>query len=371
MSRRNAMRISVVYPERSSGNVDPASLCAHISGLADALTERGHTIALEVLPDDPRKLLGRAVRRLEESWSREPPDMVHAHLWASGLAALTALRQSPSAARIPVLQTFHALETFDEDTAAHRREWLRLEAAVARGVDRIAATSRREVADLVLLGARRRDIDVIPHAVDTELFTPKGDRYPGRGLPRLVAVGPMVPETGFDVAIHALRGLSDAELLIAGGRPPGADKSWTLDAEPEAARLRALATRHGVTDRVELLQLPPREELPALLRSADAVVCTPWHDTPGTTAIEAMACGRPVVGSAVAELLDVVIEGATGVLVPPRNPMALARALRELLHDPIRMDGFGLAAADRARARHSWDRIADEIAQAYLRSVAA
>lgn len=365
------MRVSLVYPERSSGTVDPSSLCAHVTGLADALTERGHDVAIEVLPQDPRKSLGLAVQRLAESWSREPPDLIHAHLWASGLAVLTAQRQSSTAGRIPVLQTFHALDTFDDDTEANRREWLRLEAAVARGVDRIAATSRREVADLVLLGARRRDIDIIPHPVDTKLFTPHGERLPRREAPRLVAVGPLVPETGFDVAIHALRGLSGAELLIAGGRPPGQDDSWTLGADPEAARLQALAAKHGVADRVELLPLPPRDELPALLRSADAVVCTPWHDAPGTASIEAMACGRPVVGTAVAELLDVVIEGATGVLVPPRNPTALARALRELIHDPIRMDGFGLAAADRARARHSWDRVADEITRAYTRIMSA
>ncbi len=364
------MRISLVYPERSSGYVDPSSLCAHVSGLADALAERGHTVTLEPLPHDPRTRPGRAVQQLEKSWSNEPPDLVHAHLWASGLAVLSALRQSPAARRTPVVQTFHALETFDDDTEAHRREWLRLEAAVARGVNRIAASSRRQVADLVLLGARRRDIDVIPHGVDTELFTAKGHRFPRRDAQRLVTVGPMVPESGFDVVVNALRGLPQAELVIAGGRPPGQDESWTLAKDPETARLRALASRGGILDRLELLELPPRDELPALLRSADVVVCTPWHDAPGTAAIEAMACGRPVVGSAVSELLDVVIEGATGVLVPPRDPMALARALSELLRDPIRMDGFGLAAVDRARARHSWDRVTDEITRMYARTMA-
>lgn len=364
------MKISLVYsacPGRAAGNVDPSSVRAHVTDLADSLERRGHEVSVDALRHDPLERMGRTVRKLEETWSKHEPDVVHAHLWSSGLAALAAVRQSSMLREIPVVQTFHSLDPGDRSSKSH--EWIRLEAAVARGVDRIAATSRRELADLVTLGARRRDIDVIPHGVDTDLFTPDGPAAPRSDQPRLVAAGPMISATGFDVAIHAMPGLNDAELIIAGSRPPGAAGRWSLDNDDEAARLRALADKLGVADRIRLTDLPPRHSLPKLLRSADIVVCTPSRETPGTTVIEAMACGRPIVATAVGELLDIVIEGTTGTLVPPRNPTALTRALRELLRDPIRLDGFGLAAADRARVRHAWSRVTDEVTRTYERSL--
>lgn len=364
------MKISLVYsacPGRATGNVDPSSVRAHVTDLAGSLEQRGHTVSVDALRHDPLERMSRTVRTLEKTWSEREPDLVHAHLWTSGLAALAALRQSSALRTIPVVQTFHSLDPGDAPGKSH--EWLRLEAAVARGVNRIAATSRSELADLVALGARRRDIDVIPHGVDTDVFTPDGPDAPKTNGQRLVTAGPMMAATGFDVAIHAMPGLADTELVIAGGRPPGSSGRWSLQKDDEADRLRTLADRLKVADRVHLVDLPPRHSLPELLRSADVVICTPSRETPGTTVIEAMACGRPIVATAVGELLDIVIEGTTGTLVPPRNPTALTRAIRELLHDPIRLDGFGLAAADRARVRHSWARVTDEVTRAYERTL--
>lgn len=366
------MKVSLVYsacPGRTAGNVDPSSVRAHVTDLAESLKGRGYDVTVDALQHDPLERMGRTVRKLEKSWAGDRPDVVHAHLWASGLAALAALRQSAKTRDVPVVQTFHTLEVGDSQSAK-AYEWRRLEAAVAREVNRIAASSRRELSSLVALGARRKDIDVIPHGVDTELFTPDGDVMPRPDEPRLVSVGPMAQDTGFDLAIHALAGLPDTHLVIAGGRPSGHNGAWSLGSDEEAERLRGLADKLGVADRVQLIDLPPRHKLPELLRSADIVVCTPRQDTPGTSGIEAMACGRPVVATATGELLDIVIEGTTGILVPPRNPIALTRALRGLLEDPIRLDGFGLAAADRARVRHAWTRVGDEVARAYERTVA-
>lgn len=364
------MKISLVYsacPGRATGNVDPSSVRAHVTDLAGSLEQRGHSVTVDALRHDPLERMGRTVRKLEETWTERKPDLVHAHLWTSGLAALAAVRQSSTLRKVPVVQTFHSLDP--SDTAGKSHEWLRLEAAVARGVNRIAATSRSELADLVALGARRRDIEVIPHGVDTDVFTPDGPTVARGDDPRLVAAGPMIPAAGFDVAIHAMPGLPDTELVIAGGRPPGTTGRWSLQSDDEADRLRTLADKLNVADRVQVIDLPPRHALPKLLRSADIVVCTPSRETPGTTVIEAMACGRPIVATAVGELLDIVIEGTTGTLVPPRNPTALTRALRDLLRDPIRLDGFGLAAADRARVRHAWARVTDEVARAYERTL--
>lgn len=362
------MKVSLVYsshPGQTAGNVDTDSVQAHVHDLAEALSARGHDVAVEELRHDPVEKMGRAVRDLEKAWSAAPPNLVHAHLWSAGLAALATMHQSPELGRFPLVQTFHALDLPGDGASARAHEWRRLEAAVARGADKIAASSRRQASDLVTLGARRKDIEVIPHGVDTELFTPDGESAPRPDGNRLLAVGPLATRTGFDLAIQAMPALPDVELVIAGGRPAGTNGKWSFAKDGEAARLNELARRLDVANRVHIIEKPPRNELPKLLRSADIVVCTPWHEAPGTAAIDAMACGRPVVATAVGELLDVVIEGATGVLVPPHNPVAVARAIRGLLEDPIRLEGYGLAAADRASIRHSWDRVTEEMVRAY------
>lgn len=362
------MKVLLIYPSRprqADGNVDRDSLHAHVEKLATTLSQQGHDIGIQKLCHDPVQRMGTTQRELQERLSEDRPDIVHAHLWTSGLAALAASRQSNMPARVPIVETFHTLDPTMRGPAARARKWRRLEAAVARNVDRLAASSKRETADLISLGAQRDAISMIPHAVDTEVFKPNGTRPFRTKRRRLVAVGPMAPETGFDVAIQALAKLPDAELVIAAGPPAGESTEWPVLADHEAERLIAIAERLQVTERMRLTAMPERERLPHLLRTAEVVLCTPWHNPPGTSAIEAMASGRPVVASAVGELLDVVIEGTTGVLVPPRNPGALARAVRDLLDDPVRLEGFGLAAVERAQIWHSWDRVGQALAETY------
>ncbi|HEX6196190.1 MAG TPA: glycosyltransferase [Jiangellaceae bacterium] len=362
------MKVVLVYPSRPGqavGNVDRDSLHAHVQKLETTLSDQGHDVSVQKLCHDPVQRMGSTQRELAEQWSEDRPDLVHAHLWTSGLAALATLQQSRIPARVPIVQSFHTLDTFVPESAAQARKWRRLEAAVARSVDQLAASSTREQSDLISLGARRSAISVIPHAVDTDEFKPNGTRPSPSSRRRLVAAGPMAPETGFDIAVQALAKLPDAELVIAAGPPTGESAQWPLAAEHEAERLIAIAERLRVTERIKLIAMPSRERLPELLRSAEIVLCTPWRSAPGTSAIEAMACGRPVVASAAGELLDVVIEGATGVLVPPRRPHALAQAVRDLLDDPVRLEGFGLAAAERAQIRHSWDRVGERLAETY------
>ena len=372
------------------GGVDAGGQNVHVAALATALAAAGHEVTVHTRRDDPtapeRVPLVDGVQvehvpagparelpkddllpwmpafghHLADRWAQDRPDVVHAHFWMSGLAALVATRDLG----VPVVQTFHALGTVKRryqgtaDTSPPQR--LRLEAAVARGADRIVATCDDEVQELVRMGAPRPRIDVVPCGVDLRLFSDAGPALPRTGRRRLVTVGRLVERKGVQTVIQALPRLGDTELLVAGGPDP-----QHLDDDPDVRRLRGVAARHGVGDRVHFLGRVLRPDVPALLRSADVVVTVPWYEPFGIVPLEAMACGRPVVASAVGGLLDTVIPDTTGVLVPPRRPDLLADALGSLLGDPMKLQSLGLAAVDRARSRFGWDRIAAETARTY------
>jgi len=162
--------------------------------------------------------------------------------------------------------------------------------------------------------------------------------------------------------IRALAEVPGAELVIAGG-PSGSDP----DADPANEDLTRLAGDLGVAGRITFAGDVSRTHLPALLRSADLLVSGAWEDPFGTVALQAMACGTPVAASAEGMVGDAVIDGTTGILVPPRQPSVLARRIRHLLTSPLQMDAFSVAAVDRARSRYSWDRIGRETVRAYER----
>ncbi|HWM01881.1 MAG TPA: glycosyltransferase [Actinophytocola sp.] len=338
---------------------------------AEVLTDRGYRVvhvpagpAGDVGKDELLPYMGEFARFLRERWETDPPDVVHAHFWMSGLAAVSATRGLD----IPVVQTFHALGTVErrhldrDDTSPPER--IGTERMLGREADRIAATCSDEVTELTRLGVPRARTSIVPGGVDPDLFRPEGDRMPpGTLTHRLVAVGRLVPRKGFATAIAALRALPDTELVIAGGP----DKAELGDDE-HARFLRSFAESLGVGDQVQLLGRVSREELPALLRSADALVCTPWYEPFGIVALEAMACGVPVVASAVGGLTDTVVDGITGVLVPPRKPRALAGALHHLLTHRTIGEQLGAAGRDRAWARYSWDRVTAELVRVYERA---
>ena len=381
------MRIAMVSehasPLAAVGGVDSGGQNVHVESLARAVARAGHDVTVYTrrdsaeLPDRVRTADGVLVEHLDAGpaapvprdellpfvgqlgselaarFATDPPDLVHAHFWMSGLAALSATRDLD----VPVVQTFHALGVTKrrfqgrQDTSPPVR--IRMERALARDVDRIVATCTDEVGELVRLGAARNRITVVPSGVDVDQFSPDGPAAERGDRPRVLCIGRLVPRKGFDTVIRALVGVPEAELIIAGG--PAADE---LAGDPEAARLTRLAERFGVADRVRLVGAVARPDVPALLRSADLVVCTPWYEPFGIVPLEAMACGVPVVASAVGGFLDTVVDGATGTLVPPRRPDRLAAAMRRLLAEPFWREAYGTAGVDRARSRYSWDRIA-------------
>jgi glycosyltransferase involved in cell wall biosynthesis len=161
-----------------------------------------------------------------------------------------------------------------------------------------------------------------------------------------------------------MRWLPHAELVVAGG--PDATQ---LAHDPEATRLRRHAEELGVADRVRFIGRVTHDELPAHLRAADLVVCLPWYEPFGIVPLEAMACRTPVVGSAVGGLLDTVIDGVTGVLLPPRAPQTAAGAIRDLLADPDLLRRYGTAGAERVDAHYDWARVARATERSYLRAL--
>jgi glycosyltransferase involved in cell wall biosynthesis len=235
------------------------------------------------------------------------------------------------------------------------------ESVIVHSADRILATASDELFELVRLGADRRRVSVIPCGVDLETFRPDGPAAPRcDGFQRVVVVSRLVERKGIGNAISALAAVPRCELMIAGG--PSADR---LDEDEEVRRFRQLARAEGVADRVHFLGALGHEHVPWLIRSADVVACVPWYEPFGMVALEAMACGVPVIASAVGGLVDTVVDGVTGVHVPPRRPDEVAQALRTLLGNPELRTAMGAAGLHRARRRYGWDVIAQATLTAY------
>ncbi|GAA3119950.1 glycosyltransferase [Streptosporangium carneum] len=382
------MRIAMVSehasPLAAVGGVDAGGQNVHVAALAAALAERGHQVTVHTRrtaaaqPDTVRAGPGLTVEHvpagpaaelpkdellpymadfgahLARRWADRPPDVVHAHFWMSGLAALEAARDLG----VPVLQTFHALGTVKRrwqgsaDTSPPER--IAAEAGIGRRVCAVVATCRDEVTELLRMGVAVDRIAVVPCGVDLDLFSPDGPVAPRGPRPRVLSVGRVVPRKGLETVVQALSRVPDAELLVAGGTPQ----------DDEARRLVRMAAAYGLADRVRLLGSVGRAEVPALMRSADALVTVPWYEPFGMVPVEAMACGVPVVASAVGGHLDTV--AGCGVLVPPRRPHVLARALRDLLERPDLRASLAASGERRARSRYGWPKVAARTESVYL-----
>ncbi|MFC4007402.1 glycosyltransferase [Nonomuraea purpurea] len=302
--------------------------------------------AQELAADDVAPYLNEVGEHLSRRWTQERPDVIHAHSWTSGLASVAGAKDLG----VPVTQTFHTFDVSHQD----------LERALGRRANAVIAGSGDEESALIRLGVPRGNIAIVPYGVDTEKFQRRGAIATRGSRKRLLHVGPLTADRGAHTIVRALQGLGDVELIIAGGPEPD-----YLEDDRDARRLRTLAEQLGVADRVTLLGQVKRAAVPKLMRSADAVVSVPREAVTGIVALEAMACGVPVIASAVGAHLDSVIDGVTGLLVPPDRPAATARLARELLWDPTLRTALGYAGADRARSRYSWERVSQELVRVY------
>jgi D-inositol-3-phosphate glycosyltransferase len=371
-----------------------AEQAAHVAGLGRALAAQGHSVVIYARKDAPglpgRETLAPGLtaryikagppapvpadelphyvaeisRYLSARWKKDTPDVVHAHHWTSGLAALLAAREVP----VPIAASFGSLGSAEQRHGVpgpQDRARIRMEAGVARSVTGVLAHTSDEVAGLAALGIPGARVRIVPCGVDTGRFDPEGPAAKRHGDLRLLHVGSLAEHQGLDRLIRALADLPGAELVIAGG--PDHDE---LDSEIAYKKLGKLAAGLGVADRVTFTGRVAAKNLPALMRSADIFVSAATYEPYGAAAISAMACGTPVVANAVGAYSDAVVDGTTGVLLPHGGPEVLVKRIRDLLSTPMKLTAFGIAAADRARSRYPWERISAETVAAYERCLA-
>jgi D-inositol-3-phosphate glycosyltransferase len=310
---------------------------------------------------------------LRSIWQSERPDVVHALRWTSGLAALAAARDLG----IPVVQEFSSLSVTERrdaglpdapaavkaDGASAAR--IRLEPAIGRSATAVVATNSAEVSDLASLGVHRSAIRVVPWGVDTELFTPEGPLATRNGRPRVLTAADLTQRQPLETLMRALTRIPEAELLVVGG-PAEAD----LLENGNYVKLAKFAAALGIADRVIFTGRVEYGAMPPLLRSADLVISTCQYEPSGTTSLQAMACGTPVIAPPVGGHMDAVLDGTTGIILPPDRPALLAQRIRQLLAHPMLVEAYGVAAVDRVRSRYSWDRIAGETLAVYDRVAA-
>ena len=291
-------------------------------------------------------------------------DLIHSHYWLSGVVGLR-LRETWGA---PLVQMFHTLGRLKNAVAqsdAELEPTLRLdeEARIVAQADRVVAANVVERAHLVWhYGARTERIAVIPCGVDTDLFQPM-DPAKAKDLlelppdPMLLYVGRLQPIKGLDTLLEAMTMVPEpARLLIVGGEQDARESA-------HGAALRGSLAALDLERRVHFLSAQPQRRLRLFYAAADATVVPSYYESFGMVALEAMACGSPVVASRVGGLTTTVQEGVTGRLVPEGDAPALAAAITRLLQGS---EGRRLGQqATRWAAEHRWPCVAEAVCRLY------
>jgi D-inositol-3-phosphate glycosyltransferase len=293
---------------------------------------------------------------------RHPVDVLHANYWLSAVAG----HELKHRLGLPLVATFHTLARVKADAGdAEPEARARAEAEVIGCCDAICASNPVEAQQLVeFYGAPPERIELVAPGVHHAFFSP-GDRRGARaalGLddrPTLLFVGRIQPLKGLGVAVETLHRVADrsARLVVIGG-PSGPDGPAEWD------RVRRQVHDLGLADRVRFV--PPQEHhlLSSWYRAADVVLVPSRSESFGLVALEAAACGVPVVAAAVGGLRTLVRHDETGFLVESRDPADMAARVGELLANPHRARAMGAAAAAEAR-RYTWSTTAARLRRIY------
>jgi glycosyltransferase involved in cell wall biosynthesis len=279
------------------------------------------------------------------------PDIVHAHVYSAGLAAIPLARR----ARAPLVLSEHFTGFERGLVTGYERRLARI---AFRTADLVAPVSHELARRLETgFGARPDRIAVVPNVVDTDTFHPESHGRPGAAHdpPRLLSVGTLTAKKGHRDLLDAL-----AQSPLRERRPSlqlvgAGDQRPALEAQSAAAGLD-----------VTFLGERPKAEVAALMRDADLFVLPSHHENLPTVLIEAQASGLPAVASAVGGVPE-VIDSATGRLVAPRDPQALGRAIAEMLEARQQFDPVRIAEA--ARDRYGYEAFAARWSELYARLV--
>jgi len=302
-------------------------------------------------------------------------DVLHSHYWMSGIAAGALADLWPGT---PILQMFHTLGEMknrvarsDEEREGEYR--LEGERQVLRRADRIIAATLAERAQLEwLYKAEARKISVIPPGVDTGHFYPipvdEARQFIGMKPEDriLLFVGRIEPLKGLDTLIRAVACLrlkdlpEPMDLVVIGGDPD----AWPDDMTTEMIRIQKLCDELTVGKMVAFLGRRGQDTLPYYYSAAETVVMPSHYESFGMVALEAMACGTPVIASQVGGLAFLVQDGVTGYTIPDGDDNILCEKLALILGDESLRKKMGRAAADYAR-NYDWEKIARQIVGVY------
>jgi D-inositol-3-phosphate glycosyltransferase len=301
-----------------------------------------------------------------------PYELMHANFFMSGMAAQMVKRKLG----IPFVMTFHALGRVrrlnQKQADAFPDIRFDIEEQLMRDADRIIAECQQDQCDMEQhYGASSERIDIVPCGFDPEEFwqvTPDSRHQLGIGQEEFVMLqlGRMVRRKGVDNVIRAAAILRDkfqipVRLLVVGGNAEQPDPVAT----PELGRLMALTRELGIEHAVTFTGQRQRAQLRYYYSAANVFVTTPWYEPFGITPVEAMACGTPVVGSAVGGIKTTVVDGETGYLVPPNDPHALAEKLAWLHRHPRQAQRMGWAGMQRAYQHFTWRKVAENMSSVY------
>ena len=332
--------------------VEPGFRVVHVEAGPSDLPKEGLPAVVDVF----------AAGVMDDLERRGGADLVHANYWLSGVAGLRLKHELG----LPLVSTFHTLarvkaEGGDREPA--RRE--RAETDVMACADAICVSSTEEARQLTrLYGEVPGRLEIVAPGVEHAFFGPGDRRGARRALdlgdhPVLLFVGRIQPLKGVDVAVRALAELArpDAVLVIVGG-------ASGLAGQQEVEKVVALVDELALTDQVRFVPPQPHHLLASYYRAADVVLVPSRSESFGLVALEAAACGTPVVASAVGGLLTLVDHGHTGFLVPGRDPEVFALYTDELLSNDYLAWSMGVRSVERAR-HYTWSTAAARLRRLY------
>jgi D-inositol-3-phosphate glycosyltransferase len=395
-------------PLAALGGVDSGGQNVYVAQVASELGRRGHRVEIFTRRDDPElaneiecapnvrlvhvdagparpvpkeemlPLMPEFIERMLDHLSGRalPFDLVHAHFFMSAQVAAELRRLRG----LPFVVTFHALgrvrRLHQGEADRFPDERFAVEERVVAEANLIIAECAQDRDDLeTLYGADPDRIRVVPCGYSPlELGPlPKSEARARLGLAQdehlILQLGRMVPRKGVETAIRGLASLLrdhdlPARLVVVGGDSARPDPALT----PELGRLMAIAEEEEIAELVLFEGQRDRGRLRDYYAASDVFISTPWYEPFGITPVEAMACGVPVLGSAVGGIKSTVVDGRTGYLVPPRDPEAVAERLAEMLGNPLLLKRMSECALARA-AEFTWERVTDRIEAVYQEAV--